>query len=119
MVYATELAIFSIINGEIALPTEFPHMVALGYANGKNGYDFDCGASLIADRWLVTAAHCIKDRKKPVIARMGKVYIRVIYNWRFSSEYLYFFGIIIKQLDLSEDDSDTIAIDRNITVCIF
>lgn len=71
--YAAELSIFSIINGEMALPTEFPHMVALGYANNRNGYDFDCGASLIADRWLLTAAHCIKDRKKPVIARMGKV----------------------------------------------
>lgn len=73
MAYATELSIFSIINGEIAFPTEFPHMVALGYLNNKNDYDFDCGASLIADRWLITAAHCIKDRKKPVIVRMGKV----------------------------------------------
>lgn len=73
MSFATELFEFSIINGENAAPTEFPHMVALGYPNNKNGYDFDCGASLIADRWLVTAAHCIKDRRKPVIARMGKV----------------------------------------------
>lgn len=73
MAYATELSVFSIINGEIALPTEFPHMAALGYPNGRFGYDFDCGASLIADRWLVTAAHCIKDRRKPAIVRMGKV----------------------------------------------
>lgn len=73
MVHATELSIFSIINGETALPTEFPHMVALGYANDKNDYDFDCGASLIADHWLVTAAHCVRDRRKPVLARMGSV----------------------------------------------
>lgn len=73
MAYATGLTLFSIINGEAAAPTEFPHMVALGYRNDKNGYDFDCGASLIADRWLVTAAHCVRDRRKPVMARMGKV----------------------------------------------
>lgn len=89
MVYATELSIVSIINGEVAYPTEFPHMVALGYLNDKNEYDFDCGASLIADRWLVTAAHCVRDRRKPVMARMGR-------------------------LDL-QDEEESIAIDRNIT----
>lgn len=63
----------NIINGSPASLTEFPHMVALGYPNAKNGFDFNCGGSLIAEQWIVTAAHCIKDRLRPNIVRMGKV----------------------------------------------
>lgn len=85
--YATELSIFSIINGEPALPTEFPHMVALGYLNSRNGYDFDCGGALIADKWIVTAAHCIKDKRKPVIVRMGKVHNLTLFRCFFSHSF--------------------------------
>ena len=65
---------WNIINGIPVGQGEYPHMVALGYRNrDSSDYDFDCGGTLIAEQWVVTAAHCIKDRRKPVMIRMGKV----------------------------------------------
>lgn len=65
----------NIINGKVVGLGEYPHMVALGYANqqGQADYDFSCGATLIADNWVMSAAHCVKENRKPVMVRMGKV----------------------------------------------
>ena len=47
-----------IINGEEATPYEFPHQAALLRQSGGSLYH-TCGASVIAQDWVVTAAHCV------------------------------------------------------------
>ncbi|KAH9628786.1 hypothetical protein HF086_004946 [Spodoptera exigua] len=47
-----------ILGGETASLGEFPHMVALGYDRG-NGYEFDCGGSVLSHNYILSAAHCV------------------------------------------------------------
>ena len=43
-----------IVNGENANPHDWPWQIAL-YRSGR----FGCGGSLIANNWVLTAAHCL------------------------------------------------------------
>lgn len=60
-----------IVGGEKAAEGDYPHMVALGYDN-LGEIIFDCGGSLISEKFVVTAAHCA-SRKKPKMVRIGRV----------------------------------------------
>ncbi|KAK7794488.1 hypothetical protein R5R35_004710 [Gryllus longicercus] len=52
-----------IVGGEKAGTKEFPHMVALGYGGAKaDGAKWMCGGSLVSERFVLTAAHCLRSR---------------------------------------------------------
>lgn len=66
-------------NGTPANVGEFPHMVALFRRSDEIGQDlaFVCGGSIISDRYILTAAHCVNSNRlspnNPVIVRVGQV----------------------------------------------
>jgi coagulation factor II (thrombin) len=45
-----------IIGGQVAEIGQFPWHVML-----RENLQFICGASLISDRWVLTAAHCVEE----------------------------------------------------------
>jgi len=48
-----------IISGKPAAPGQLPWQVAIFFRIGSSTYF--CGGALICDRWVLTAAHCVKD----------------------------------------------------------
>lgn len=67
-----------IIGGSRSYVGEFPHFAALGYKGSSSSSDavsFLCGGSLISEKFVLTAAHCCKKSRMPVVVRLGKVRI--------------------------------------------
>lgn len=57
-----------IINGNEANPGEFPFMVLILDESGNNWSSAGCGASLIHDDLILTAAHCVENRQDKIDA---------------------------------------------------
>ncbi|XP_031629232.1 serine protease persephone-like [Contarinia nasturtii] len=65
-----------ILNGELAENNEFPWMAALVYFNEDYKVSFDCGGTIISNKFVLTAAHCVTSRRRPILVRIGKVSLR-------------------------------------------
>ncbi|WP_237155620.1 serine protease [Oryzibacter oryziterrae] len=67
-----------IINGTVAPAGKWPSQVALLYTNaGSNYASFFCGGSLIANNFVLTAAHCITGDDGRVVAPSS---IKILYG---------------------------------------
>ncbi|KAH8419938.1 hypothetical protein KR009_004117, partial [Drosophila setifemur] len=66
-----------VIGGENTELYEFPWTTLLEYELAGGGVDLACGAAFIAQRWLVTAAHCVRrdffgEGRNLTAARLGE-----------------------------------------------
>ena len=64
-----------VVGGQVAGTSEFPWMVALIIGSLNL-----CGGSIIADRWILTAAHCVEGKMPHDVSRSHVLGLKRIRN---------------------------------------
>ncbi|KAJ8705464.1 hypothetical protein PYW08_012510 [Mythimna loreyi] len=59
--YAIQVSFSVITGGRNAYRDQFPHMALLGYGNDMKTAQWLCGGSVISDKFILTAGHCISS----------------------------------------------------------
>lgn len=63
-----------IIGGAPAIPKEFPHAARLGHRDDEGKVNWFCGGTLISNRHILTAAHCVLSFEGTInIVRLGEL----------------------------------------------
>lgn len=70
---------FAVLGGRVSHEGEFPHMAAIGWIATSGSIVFKCGGSLISERFVLTAGHCIRSIEdtslvdlQPKVVRLGR-----------------------------------------------
>ncbi|KAH7933168.1 hypothetical protein HPB49_009770 [Dermacentor silvarum] len=61
-----------LVGGTEAVPHSWPWQVSLGEAEFE-GIGHFCGGSLISSQWVLTAAHCLNERRSPRVCATSRV----------------------------------------------
>ncbi|XP_041980785.1 serine protease snake-like [Aricia agestis] len=67
----------SVVGGRVAEAGEFLHMAAMGWKGVDGGWVFKCGASIISEKFLVTAGHCSRSPRDPKISNQDPEIVRI------------------------------------------
>ncbi|XP_035505279.1 coagulation factor IXa isoform X1 [Scophthalmus maximus] len=63
-----------IVGGMVVTPGEIPWQVALIFHPSG---DLFCGGSILSERWVITAAHCLVEVRGPFLVRVGEYNIHI------------------------------------------
>ncbi|XP_035718534.1 serine protease snake-like [Vespa mandarinia] len=68
-----------IVGGIKAKMAEFPHMAVIGFGRNLSDVSWLCGGSIISERYILTAAHCLESRDNgpALMVRVGTTNLEI------------------------------------------